>query len=159
MQIVNLKSEKANLSTPSKVLIFENILMGQKSTDKETAIELAGKLLVDSGYVEPEYIDAIKEREKMLTTYIGKGIAIPHGVGEAKDKIIKSGISIIQYPDGVDFGNGKLAFLVIGIAGKGNEHMKIISNLAELIMEEDALKELFKTTNKVKIYNSFVNKL
>lgn len=159
MQIVNFKSDKESLNTPSKVLIFENILVGQKSTDKETAIVLAGKLLVDSGYVEPEYIDAIKEREKMLTTYIGKGIAIPHGIGEAKDKIIKSGISIIQYPDGVDFGNGKLAFLVIGIAGKGNEHMKIISNLAELVMEEDALKELFKTTNKVKIFNSFVNKL
>ncbi len=157
-EAANLPEEQPK-DTTSDVLVHGNILIGQKSVSKDTAIEMAGQLLVDGGYVMPEYIQAMKEREKMLTTYIGNGIAIPHGVGAAKDKILKSGISVIQYPEGVEFGDGKKAFLVVGIAGKGNEHMKILSNLAEFIMEGDLLKELFATKEKDKLYKAFTSKL
>jgi len=141
----------------SDVLVMDNILIGEKSVDKEAAIEKAGQLLADSGYVLPEYIKAMKEREQLLTTYIGNGIAIPHGVGAAKNMILKSGISIIQYPQGVVFGEGKIAYLVVGIAGKGNEHMQILTNLAEFIQDEEAVKELFTTTDKNKLYNAFTS--
>lgn len=141
------------------VLIPDNIHVGLDSVSKDEAIEMAGKLLVEGGYVMPEYITAMKEREKVLSTYIGEGIAIPHGVGAAKDKIIKTGISVLQFPKGVVFGEDKIAYLVVGIAGKGNEHLKILTNLAEFIQEGDVIKELFTTTDKMKILNSFTYKL
>ena len=141
------------------VLVLKNILVGQPSVTKEEAIERAGQLLLDGGYVMPGYIDAMKEREKVVTTYIGNGVAIPHGVGEARDMILKSGVSVIQYPEGIVFGDGKTAYLVIGIAGKENEHMKIISSLAEYMLDEEALKKLFQTKDAGKIHAAFTNKL
>lgn len=149
----------APADTSNEVLALKNILLGKESVDKNAAIEAAGQLLVDGGYVMPDYVNAMKEREKILTTYIGNGIAIPHGVGAAKDKILKSGISVIQYPNGIVFGEGKVAYLVVGIAGKGNEHMKILTNLAEFIQEEDVVKELFATKSKEKIYEAFTSKI
>mgnify|MGYP001012220723 CR=1 FL=1 len=150
---------QSDASNGSGVLVMENILIGEKSVDKIAAIEKAGQLLVNGGYVMPEYIEAMKEREKVLTTYIGNGIAIPHGVGAAKNLILKSGISIIQYPQGVVFEEGKVAYLVVGIAGKGNEHMQILTNLAEFIQDEEAVKELFTTTDKKKIYEAFTSQV
>lgn len=143
----------------SGVLVMENIIIGERSVDKAVAIEKAGQLLVNGGYVMPEYINAMQEREKVLTTYIGNGIAIPHGVGAAKNLILKSGISIIQYPEGVKFEEGKVAYLVVGIAGKGNEHMQILTNLAEFIQDEDVVKELFQTNDKNKIYQAFTSQV
>ncbi|MCX7710162.1 MAG: PTS sugar transporter subunit IIA [Clostridia bacterium] len=154
-----INSSEITASNTGDVLILENIQIGQKSVSKEEAIEMAGQLLVDSGYVMPEYIDAMKEREKVLSTYIGEGIAIPHGVGAAKDKIIKTGISVVQFPEGVVFGEGNKAFLVVGIAGKGNEHMKILTNLAEFIQEGITIKELFTTEDNMRIFNAFTSKL
>lgn len=141
------------------VLDLKNIKTGQKSVSKEVAIEMAGQLLVDSGYVLPEYIEAMQEREKVYSTYIGEGIAIPHGVGAAKDKIIRTGISVLQFPEGVIFGENKVAYLVVGIAGKGNEHMKILTNIAEFIQEGEAIKELFTVKDSEKIYRAFTDKL
>lgn len=150
--------ECSSESNEQNVLILENILIGQKSVTKKEAIEIAGKLLVDGGYVMPGYVTAMVEREEVLTTYIGEGIAIPHGVGTSRDLIIKSGISVLQFPNGVLFGEGKMAYLVIGIAGKGREHMQIITNIAEVIQNAEVLKELFTTSDKLKIYNALTNK-
>lgn len=141
------------------VLMLKNILIGEKSVSKEEAIKMAGQLLVDGGYVMPEYIEAMIEREKMLTTYIGEGIAIPHGVGASRDKIIKTGISIIQFPEGVSFGDDQTAYLVVGIAGKDKEHMRILTNLAGFIQDADKVKELFITKDSAKIYNALISTL
>ncbi|MGI6085387.1 MAG: PTS sugar transporter subunit IIA [Acetivibrionales bacterium] len=143
----------------SDVLLMENIILGERSVDKTAAIEKVGQLLVNGGYVMPEYINAMQEREKVLTTYIGNGIAIPHGVGAARNLILKSGIAIVQYPQGVQFEEGKVAYLVVGIAGKGNEHMQILTNLAEFIQDEDVVKELFQTRDKNQIYQAFTSKV
>jgi PTS system mannitol-specific IIC component len=99
-----------------------NIVLGLKSMNKYDAIKMAGEILVKGGYVDREYIAAMIEREDDLTTYIGKGIAIPHGVGNAKKNIKKSGMVVLQFPNGIAFGNDT-AYLVIGIAGVGNEHL------------------------------------
>ncbi len=141
------------------ILDLKNIKTGQKSVSKEEAIEMAGQLLVDGGYVLPGYIEAMQEREKVYSTYIGEGIAIPHGVGAAKDKIIRTGISVLQFPDGVIFGENKVAYLVVGIAGKGNEHMKILTNIAEFIQEGEAIKELFTVKDSERIYRALTDKL
>jgi mannitol/fructose-specific phosphotransferase system IIA component len=139
-----------------KVLLKENIKLGLASIDKYETIKMAGRLLVESGYVDENYIEAMLQREKDLTTYIGYGVAIPHGVGKAKEFINKSGIVVLQFPEGIDF-DGEKAYLVIGIAGVGNEHIEILSNIATVIGEDDgAMIEKLRLTKDVNfIYETF----
>lgn len=154
--IVTKDEQKNN----SKILEKKNIKLGLESTDKYTAIKMAGRLLFESGYVDEEYMDAMIQREDDLSTYIGKGIAIPHGVGEAKKNIKKTGTVVLQFPKGIMF-EEELAYLVIGIAGVGNEHLQILSNIAIAIEgEDDTITDKLKSTEDVEyIYNLFTVKL
>lgn len=138
----------------SPILKSKNIVLGLKSENKEEAIERAGQLLFKEGYVNENYINAMQEREKIVSTYIGMGIAIPHGVGEAKKEVKNSGIVILQYPDGVIFGED-LAYLVIGIAGVGDEHLEILSNIATSLEDETLVDKLKNTDNKSEILKAF----
>lgn len=138
----------------SPILKSKNIVLGLKSENKEDAIERAGQLLFKEGYVNENYINAMQEREKIVSTYIGMGIAIPHGVGEAKKEVKNSGIVILQYPDGVIFGED-LAYLVIGIAGVGDEHLEILSNIATSLEDETLVDKLKNTDNKSEILKAF----
>jgi PTS system mannitol-specific IIC component len=140
---------------PNSILQMSNILIRQPSVKKEDAIKQAGDLLVKSGYVEKEYVEGMLSREEKFSTYIGSGVAIPHGENNVKQCVRASGIVVIQYPDGIDFGEGKIAHLVIGIAGKGNEHIQILSNIAETIEDEGQLAELLNTQDPQIIYNAF----
>ncbi|MCM3785089.1 PTS mannitol transporter subunit IICBA [Neobacillus mesonae] len=138
----------------SGVLRKENIVLQLPTESKEDAIRRAGKALVAAGYVQPHYVDAMIEREGVATTYIGNGVAIPHGVGDAKKEIKTSGIVIHQYPDGVEF-EGGTAYLVIGIAGAGREHLQILTKIAEAIEDEETVQRLAKVTNVDELYNTF----
>ena len=135
--------------TPIKkqVIIAEGIKLGQKPVSKEEAIQAAGELLVKLGYVDESYVDAMQEREKLVSTYMGMGVAIPHGTTQAKGTVKKTGIVFIQYPEGVDFGAEK-AQLVFGIAGIGDEHLDLLGKLCTLL-EDPALLETLKTTDDV----------
>ncbi len=110
------------------------IMLNQHYDIKEDAIRAAGKLLVDNGCVEPDYVDAMLKRNEDVSTYIGNFIAIPHGTGEAKKYIKKTGISLIQIPKGVEFSedksSSKLATIVFGIAALNNEHLDVLSQIA-----------------------------
>lgn len=154
---LNLFSNKSKKTEEENtdVLLKENILLNLPKMDKYDAIRFAGELLVKSGCVDKPYIEAMIKREDDLTTYIGSGVAIPHGVGKAKEYIKKSGIVILQFPEGVDF-DGDKAYLVIGIAGKGDEHLNILANIATIISEdEEKLKELIKTKDVDFVYSTF----
>ncbi|MCL9660874.1 PTS mannitol transporter subunit IICBA [Paenibacillus hunanensis] len=152
--IVADTQEGASATTGTGVLRKENIVLGLASEPKEEAIRRAGELLAASGYVKPDYVAAMHEREKVATTYIGNGVAIPHGVGEAKKQIQTSGIVVLQYPQGVDFEGGK-AYLVIGIAGAGGEHLQILTKIAETIEDESVVQHLAKVTDADEIYRTF----
>lgn len=145
--------EMPTIETP-QTLAKKNIRIGLETTTKEEAIRLAGQILFEGGYVEEAYIDAMVQRDNELTTYIGNGTAIPHGVSDAKKKIKHTGISVLQYPDGVDF-DGNMVYLVVGIAGVGNEHLMILSNLAEIVEDEAKVEQLRNTTEIDFIYNQF----
>ena len=136
--------------TPIKkqVIIADGIRLGQKPVTKEEAIQAAGELLVELGYVDESYVDAMQEREKLVSTYMGMGVAIPHGTTQAKGTVKKTGIVFIQYPEGVDFGAEK-AQLVFGIAGIGDEHLDLLGKLCTLL-EDPALLETLKTTDDAK---------
>ena len=129
------------------VMHASGILLQQPSVTKETAIRLAGKLLVDEGCVEPPYVEAMLDREKVFTTYMGMGIAIPHGTSEAKAQVKKTGITLVQFPEGVDFGDEK-ANLVFGIAGIGDEHLDMIQKIVQALDDPAALEKM-KTTDDV----------
>lgn len=123
------------------------ILLGAAAADRWTAIREAGRLLAENGYVDGGYVDAMVEREKIATTYIGVGVAIPHGTADAKSKVLHTGISVVQYPDGVEFGDER-AQLVIGIAGVGDEHLEMLARVSEALEDEEVL-ECLKTTADV----------
>lgn len=127
-----------------QVIIKEGIRLGQAPVTKEEAIQAAGQLLADLGYVDESYITAMQDRERLVSTYIGMGVAIPHGTTQAKGTVKKTGIVFLQYPEGVDFGTEK-AQLVFGIAGIGDEHLELLSKLCTLL-EDPARLETLKTT-------------
>lgn len=139
-----------------EVLAKDNILTGLKTESKDDAILRAGRLLEQKGYVQKGYAEAMLKRENESTTYMGMGIAIPHGTDEAKKDIIRSGIVILQYPEGVDFGDEK-AYLIAGIAGKGDEHIEILASLGETFEDEDKLKTLMSAEDPNIIYNILNN--
>lgn len=141
--------EKPAAETPAEpekkqVIVAEGIRLNQTPVTKEEAIQAAGELLAELGYVDISYADAMQEREKIVTTYMGMGVAIPHGTTQAKGTVKKTGIVLLQYPDGVEFGNEK-AQLVFGIAGIGDEHLDLLAKICEMLEDEELLETL-KTT-------------
>ena len=135
------------------VLNEKNVVLNVGNETKTEAIERVGNLLVQNGYVEKEYIEGMKRREADITTFIGNGIAIPHGMNEYVKYIKQSGIVIAQYPNGIDFGEGNTAYIVIGIAGKNNDHMAILSKIAIACQDEENVKKLVDSKNKEEIVN------
>jgi mannitol PTS system EIIA component len=124
------------------ILAKENILLNASVGSKEEAIRLTGSILVDKGYVDADYIKKMLEREELTSTYMGNFVAIPHGTEDSKSFVKESGISFIQVPQGVDFGNGNIVKLLIGIAGKDNEHLDILSSIAIVCSEEENIEKL-----------------
>ncbi len=129
------------------ILSKERITLQARAANKSDAIRKAGDLLVQSGCVLPAYVEGMLARETSMSTSLGNGVAIPHGVYENRGQILKTGISVLQIPDGVDWGDGDQVFLVIGIAACGDEHVGVLSNLASVIDDEANLASLLKTTD------------
>ena len=137
------------------VLTRENIELGASLDSQEEAIRRAGELLVGNGYVEDRYIDSMFEREKSVSTFMGNAVAIPHGTSDSKQWIEKSGLSIITVPDGVEYGDGNVAMLIIGIAGKGDEHLEILSNIAQVCSDEDNVAKIVQAESKEELLAFF----
>lgn len=131
----------------------QTIQLKAQAGSKEEAIRRAGELLVKAGHVTAEYVDGMLAREETMSTYIGNGVAIPHGQFENKESIHSTGISVVQYPDGVlwDAEEEETAYLVIGIAATADEHVGVLSNLAEAIEEEESAEELIRATDPLMI--------
>ncbi len=130
-------------------LSAENVFLGRTASNKEEAIRFAGEQLVKGGYVQPEYVEAMLEREKLTPTYLGESIAVPHGTVEAKDRVLKTGVVFCQYPQGVLFGEEPedVARLVIGIAARNNEHIQVITSLTNALDDETVIERLANTTS------------
>jgi len=138
-----------------EVLVAENVKLNVTVNNKEEAIRLAGELLVKNGYVNSSYIDSMLEREKLTTTYMGNFIAIPHGTDDSKKEVLESGISILQIPDGVDFGGGNVAKVVFGIAGVGDGHLEILSQIAILCSEVENVEKIVAAKSYEEIIQLF----
>ena len=130
-----------NADHDDDLLLEENIFMNQEFATKEEAIRFAGEALVKAGYVEESYVDAMIDREGITSTYMGNNVAIPHGTEDAKKAVIKSGFTVVQVPNGVDF-NGEKAKMIFGIAGKDGTHLEILSGIAVVCSEQENVDKM-----------------
>ncbi|HNM92486.1 MAG TPA: PTS mannitol transporter subunit IICBA [Mycobacterium sp.] len=129
-------------SAPAEdVLDVESIVLAGTATTRDGAIGEAGRLLVACGAVEPAYVEAMYEREGSVSTYMGNGLAIPHGTNDAKSAIKRTGISFVRYPEPIDW-NGKPAEFVVGIAGAGKDHMALLTKIAGVFLNKDEVARL-----------------
>ncbi|MBV6738147.1 PTS mannitol transporter subunit IICBA [Priestia megaterium] len=134
-------SLEENVESDSDLLIEENVFLNQRFSTKEEAIQFAGNVLVKGRYVEENYIEAMIERDNMTSTYMGNDVAIPHGTEEAKKNVLKSGFTVIQVPEGVDF-DGQKVRLIFGIAGKDGTHLEILSSIAITCSDMDNIEKM-----------------
>jgi phosphocarrier protein FPr len=138
------------------ILEKNRIRLQATAVNKEDAIRQAGALLVESGCVAAPYVEGMLAREATMSTYLGNGVSIPHGQYEDREHIKQTGISVLQVPAGVtwdDDDEDELAYLIIGIAANSDEHMTVLSNLAEAIEDPDMAEELARTNDADLIMN------
>lgn len=150
-----IKDDKEKVKEENnRLLNEENILLGLESESKEEAIIRAGEMLLENGYIDYDYIDSMIERENKISTYIGMGIAIPHGTEIGKSAVKKAGVTILQYPNGVEF-QGQMAYIIIAIAAKENEHLEILSKIATALEAPNIIDEIRKIDNTSKMLEIF----
>mgnify|MGYP001073908304 CR=1 FL=1 len=129
------------------ILSADRVALKVRATDKLEAIRLAGELLVTSGCVLPPYVDGMLARERSMSTSLGNGVAIPHGIYENRDHILKTGLSVLQLAEPIEWDGEEKVFLVVGIAASSDEHVGVLANLAEVVEDEAKLAELSGTSD------------
>jgi PTS system mannitol-specific IIC component len=139
---------------PSDILVPDSVILNGRATTRDAAIDEAGRLLLARGAVDEGYIDAMHEREESVSTYMGSFLAIPHGTNAAKDHIMKSAVSVIRYPDGIDW-NGKQVKFVVGVAGVNNEHLHILSSIAKVFTNKAQVAQLEAATSVDEVLELF----
>lgn len=133
------------------VLTPEQVRIRPGGATRDEALQEATDILVAAGAVTPAYVDAMRQREETVSTFMGNGLAIPHGTNDAKDTILASALSVVRYDGGVDWA-GDPATFVIGIAGVGDEHLEILSRIAILFSEEDDVARLSAAQTPEELY-------
>ena len=133
-------------------LAREAVITGLPSVTKEEAITYVGSMLVERGHVGDDYVAAMLEREETVSTFLGNGVAMPHGTFESRDSVKSTGIVVAQYPDGIDWGVGT-AHLVIGLGAVGDDHVGVLSHIAEVLQDEEVAEELWTTDNAEHLYS------
>ncbi|MCT1578120.1 PTS sugar transporter subunit IIA [Oceanobacillus kimchii] len=134
-----------------EILSKENIQLGVEFSSKEEAIRYTGEILFRNGYVEKTYIEKMLEREELTSTFMGNALAIPHGTEDAREMVNETGLSVVTVPKGVDFGDGNKVQILIGIAGKGDEHLEILSQIAIICSEVENVEKLVAASTKEEI--------
>ena len=137
------------------ILSKEKIKLNAVVKDKYEAIRMVGQMLVDAGHAPQAYIEKMIDREEALSTYIGGGLAMPHGTNEAKALIRSTGMAVIIVPAGVDFGGEEPAQLIIGLAAVGDDHLDILTNVAMLVSEEEDMQRILNAASEEELISIF----
>jgi mannitol/fructose-specific phosphotransferase system IIA component len=122
-----------------------NVRIAAHAMDKADAIHQAGVILVEGGYIYPGYIQSMMKREQVSATYLGNGIAIPHGLPQDRQLIQHTGLSVLQIPHGVEWNPGEVVYLVVGIAARSDEYIGILAKLADVLEDEATVMRLART--------------
>lgn len=128
-------------------LVENDIHLAAQADDKQQAITAVAQAFVEKGLVEEGYLQGMLAREQQTSTFLGNGIAIPHGTLDTRHLVKQTGVQIFQFPNGVKWSDDNIAYLVIGIAAKSDEHLAILRQLTHLLGDEDIAEKLAKTTN------------
>lgn len=139
-----------------EVLSPAAIVTGAQAADRDAAIRLVGGLLVERGYATAAYLDAMRAREAMVSTYLGNGIALPHGTSEGQAAVLRTGLAVAQFPAGVAWGADE-ARLVIGLAARSDEHIGILSRLAGILEDADLCARLAATPDRHEIHRALIS--
>lgn len=131
---------------PADLLAPGSIRLAESAANKIEAILACGRALVEAGCVTEAYPPAMLEREQSITTYIGEGVAIPHATLAGKEAVLRDGLCFLRFPDGVDWG-GNTVVLCIGIAAKGEGHVDILAQLAQVLMVPEKAEALRQATD------------
>jgi phosphotransferase system HPr (HPr) family protein len=134
-----------------EVLSSSSVRVGAIAENQDAAIDLVGGMLVESGAVAPDYVAEMRARERIVSTYLGNGIALPHGTNEGRAAVKRTSLAVAQFPAGVPWGDEK-AYLVIGLAALAEEHIGVLSRLATVLGDEALCKRLATTTEAQDIY-------
>jgi mannitol PTS system EIIA component len=124
------------------IISEDKIRLGFACATKWEAIAKAGELLVAAGHVTPDYPELMAARERIGTTYVGNGVALPHGTREAMALVKCSGVSVLQIPAGVDFGDGQTSRLVIGLAARDGSHLDLLTHIANICADDGSMEQL-----------------
>ncbi|WP_435107980.1 PTS sugar transporter subunit IIA [Nocardiopsis synnemataformans] len=127
---------------PSDLALTEEaVRLGRQAADRADAIDQCGALLVELGAVEPGYVPAMHEREASIPTFVGEGVAIPHGTDASRSLVKRTALAVVQFPGGVDWG-GPTVHVAIGIAASGDEHLGVLSSLAGILTDPEKAARL-----------------
>ncbi len=146
-------SEESDEAVPLADLLTESsIRLDAHASGRDDAITQAGAALVEAGAVDPSYVDAMLQRENTVSTYVGEGVAIPHGTLAGKDAVKHDAIVVLRFPDGVDW-DGNDVRVAVGIAAKGNGHIALLSQLATVLLDSDKAAALRGATTPQQVYD------
>jgi len=132
-------------------LTSQSIQLHAHAANKEEAIRAAGRLLIDAGNIAPGYVESMLGRERQANTFLGNGIAIPHGMGKDRELIHKTGVCVVQFPDGVEWNPGQIVRIVVGIAAKSDEHLEILAALTDVLDDTVTASRLASTDDPADI--------
>jgi PTS system mannitol-specific IIA component len=135
----------------SDIVTRDLIIASGAATTRDEAIREAGELLVKAGAVTAAYVDAMAERERSISTYMGSYLAIPHGTNEAKEAIIRSAVSLVRYANPIDW-DGHEVRVVVGIAGVDDQHLGILSKIAIIFSDEDQAQKMTQASTVEELY-------
>ena len=124
-----------------------HILLGRQPASREEAVRTIGELMVAAGDVTGRYLDGMLEKEARHGTWITDGVALPHGTNDVKSEVRRSSVVVLQMPKGVDWGNGRTVYLAFGLAGKGDEHLHLLANLAAVLERKELVEQMMHTTD------------
>ena len=142
-----------------EILKIDNIKLSASFTNRDEAIKSAGQVLVENGYVTPEYVDCMLQRESVISTYVGNNVAVPHGISGSDHYIKESGISVIVVPQGIQYTDEDVTKLIIGIAGRDGQHMDILGQIAMICSEQENVDEILLAKSAQEILEIFQKEL
>jgi PTS system mannitol-specific IIA component len=135
------RAETAPLTADPLPLDPRAVRVDAKAADRLDAVRQCGRALVEVGAVGPSYIDAMLEREESISTYVGEGVAIPHGTNASKEAVHHDAICVLRFPEGVDW-HGEQVTVCVGIAARGDGHVRLLSELAQILLDSDSAAAL-----------------
>lgn len=136
------------MAEPSVAELLDDraIRLAESASDREDAVRRCGQALIDIGAVRAAYVDTMLERETSISTYVGEGVAIPHGTLAGKDAVSRDALAVLRFPDGVDWG-GQAVTVCVAIAARGDGHVGILAQLAQILLDPGRAEALRNATD------------